>query len=50
VKVQKISAEDTIDLRQRILRPGQPIEVCHYREDHFPTTFHLVITIKEKVV
>jgi predicted GNAT family N-acyltransferase len=50
VKVQKISAEDTIDLRQRILRPGQPIEVCHYREDHFPTTFHLGITIKEKVV
>lgn len=41
--VKQIQAEDTIDLRSRILRPGQKIELCRYPEDHLPTSFHLGI-------
>lgn len=41
ISIEKISAEQTIDLRTRILRPGQPVEICHYPEDNLPSTFHL---------
>ncbi len=40
-----ISAAQTIDLRQRILRPNQTIEMCQYPEDSFSTTFHLGISL-----
>jgi len=36
-----ISATETIDLRSRVLRPGQAIELCHYPEDNLPTSFHV---------
>ncbi len=49
-EVKKISAAETIDLRSRILRPGQPIELCHYPEDDFATSFHLGIFKHNKVV
>ena len=39
--IEHITALQTIDLRTRILRPGQPIEVCHYPEDNLISTFHL---------
>lgn len=45
-----ISAEQTIDLRSRVLRPGQPIENCHYKEDNYESTFHLGIFASGKVV
>lgn len=50
MKVQLIVAEDTIDLRSRILRPGQSLEACRYSEDHLPTSFHLGILQKDKVI
>lgn len=50
MKVQIISAEETIDLRSRILRPGQNLELCHYPEDHLSTTFHLGIREKNHVI
>lgn len=42
-KIQFISAEDAIDLRSRILRPGQPLENCHYPGDHSESALHLGI-------
>lgn len=50
MQVQEIRAEDTIDLRSRILRPGQEVELCHYPEDNLPTTFHLGIFGNERVI
>ncbi len=50
IKVQRISAADTIDLRSRILRPGQPIELCKYPEDEFSSTFHLGALEKNKII
>jgi GNAT superfamily N-acetyltransferase len=50
IQVQKITAFNTIDLRSRILRPGQTVELCHYAEDEFESTFHLGIVLNNKVV
>lgn len=41
ISVQYISAEQTHDLRSRVLRPGQPIESCSYPQDSLPDSFHL---------
>lgn len=41
ITLKHITALQTIDLRTRILRPGQPIEICHYAEDNLSSTFHL---------
>lgn len=41
ISIEQIMALQTIDLRTRILRPGQPVEICHYAEDNLSSTFHL---------
>ncbi len=48
--VINLSADRCIDLRSRILRPGQPIDLCHFPEDDFESTFHLGITINNKII
>jgi GNAT superfamily N-acetyltransferase len=48
--VRFISAQDCIDLRSRILRPNQPIELCHFTEDHFESTFHLGLVQNEEIL
>jgi GNAT superfamily N-acetyltransferase len=48
--VNYISSKNCIDLRSRILRPGQNIELCHFLEDDFESTFHLGITIDNQIV
>lgn len=50
VEVQKISAEQTIDLRMRVLRPTQTREACIYTEDNFNSTFHLGIICEGKII
>ena len=45
-----VSARETFDLRSRILRPGQAIELCQYPEDHFATSFHLAVFHQGRVV
>lgn len=42
-KTQIVTAIDCIKLRSKILRPGQPIELCKYPEDQSPSTIHLGI-------
>ena len=41
ITIKHISASDCLDLRSRILRPGQNIELCHYAEDNLSSSFHL---------
>ena len=48
--VQLITAEQTIDLRSRILRPNQSIEKCSYPEDNFESTFHLGIFHEGRII
>jgi GNAT superfamily N-acetyltransferase len=33
MKLRKISVDEAIPLRSRILRPGQPLALCHYPAD-----------------
>ncbi|UPV80262.1 GNAT family N-acetyltransferase [Bacillus rugosus] len=41
LEVKTISAEDTYEIRHRILRPHQSIEQCKYEQDHAEGAFHL---------
>ena len=50
ITLQHITAEETLPLRTSVLRPGQPIENCRYKEDSLPTTFHLGALIHGKIV
>lgn len=45
-----VSAQNTLDLRQRILRPGQPLTQCQYEEDEYESTFHLGIWKNSSIV
>lgn len=49
-KIILISAEQTLDLRSRVLRPGQSIENCQYPEDNNSTTFHVAAIENNRVV
>lgn len=48
ISIEQIMASQTLDLRTRILRPGQPIEICHYPEDNLSSTFHLGAFVHEE--
>jgi GNAT superfamily N-acetyltransferase len=48
--VSFITADETLDLRSRVLRPGQPLEACIYPEDKLGSTFHLGIIVDGKVI
>lgn len=39
-QVLPIKAEQTLDLRKRVLRPHQPIEKCNYAGDHLAGSAH----------
>lgn len=49
-KTQILTATDCIELRSRVLRPGQPIELCKYPEDSLATTIHLGIYRDSKLI
>lgn len=49
-QVHLISAAQTIDLRSRILRPGQPIENCRYIGDDDDLTFHLGVIMNARIL
>lgn len=48
--VKYIIARETLPLRSKILRPGQPIENSAYAEDALSTTFHLGVFLDDKIV
>ena len=40
MEIKKITAFETIIVRHPVLRPGRPIESCHFDGDDLPTTSH----------
>ena len=48
--VNFISANQAVDLRSRILRPGQRIENCLYSGDFDAGTFHLGVLVDARIV
>ena len=50
MKVLRINASDTYQIRNQILRPGQPVEACHFPEDENDQSFHLGAFLDSKLV
>ena len=50
ILVNFISANEAVDLRSRILRPGQPISNCSYPGDNDAGTFHIGVVIDARIV
>jgi ribosomal protein S18 acetylase RimI-like enzyme len=40
MEIKKITAFETLIVRHPVLRPGKPIETCHFEGDDLPTTSH----------
>ncbi|MFM2229748.1 MAG: hypothetical protein RL607_1006 [Bacteroidota bacterium] len=40
LRIQKIDSATTYSVRQAVLRPGKPLETCHFSGDDLPTTLH----------
>ena len=49
-QVQLISPEQAYGLRHLVLRPHQPIEACHYPEDHSELSFHVGAFAEQKLI
>lgn len=41
MELKVISAQDTLPLRQLVLRPNQPEEACYFNGDYLKNTYHL---------
>ncbi|MGR9049646.1 GNAT family N-acetyltransferase [Halobacillus faecis] len=41
MRVQRVKAEQTYNLRHKILRPHQPFEACQYNTDQDDDAFHI---------
>lgn len=50
MKVLRVSASDTLPLRQLLLRPGYTHEDCTFEHDEDEQTFHLGAFIENKLV
>lgn len=50
MKVLRINASDTYHIRNLVLRPGKPVEACHFKDDEDEQTFHLGAFIDSKLV
>jgi ribosomal protein S18 acetylase RimI-like enzyme len=50
MKLREISAEETLPIRQAVLREGKPFEKCVFEGDKRADTFHFGIFEKEKLL
>lgn len=50
IEIKEIPTELTFIVRQPVLRPGKPIESCHFEGDKLNTTTHYGIFIANEVV
>jgi len=48
-KITEISAKETFIVRHPVLRPGKPIESCHFDGDNLPTTKHFGLFLDNKL-
>ena len=49
MNVKQIDAKDTYSIRQKLLRPGLPIESCYFENDHEEMTIHLGAYIDDEL-
>ncbi len=50
MQVKRVSTRDTYNLRNQVLRPGLPVETCHFEGDGEEQTFHLGAFVEGKLV
>ena len=50
IRIEKVAAEHTFELRRRILRPNGPPEAVHYTGDHDEKAFHLAAFRDNEIV
>lgn len=50
IELKLISANETYDLRHKILRPNQDREACHYDCDKIDSTFHVGANFNDEIV
>lgn len=48
--IHQIEAEETFSVRQPVLRPGKPIESCHFEGDNLGTTAHFGLYKNDKII
>lgn len=48
--IKEIHASDTFPVRHAVLRPGKPIESCHFDGDNSETTFHFGLYTNHQLV
>ena len=48
--IERVSAKDCYQLRESILRPGQPIENWTFDADDDPRTIHLAMKQNDEIV
>ena len=49
IEIEKITAFETIIVRHPVLRPGRPIESCHFDGDDLPTTSHFGLFLENQL-
>jgi len=50
ISIKLITAEETIAIRQPVLRKGRPIEECFFIGDELQSTFHLGLFYNKKLI
>ncbi len=49
-QLDKISAQETLALRHKVLRPHQTLDDCIFAQDKWPTTFHVAARVEGRVI
>jgi ribosomal protein S18 acetylase RimI-like enzyme len=49
MEIKKITAFETLIVRHPVLRPGKPIETCHFEGDDLPTTSHFGLYVENQL-
>ena len=50
INIKQISTKDTYSIRQKVLRPGKPINTCKFIDDDAKDTLHLGLYYKDELV
>ena len=50
MEVKRINPNDTYHIRNKVLRPGRPVETCYFDGDDDELTFHLGAFVNSKLV
>lgn len=50
MKFKLLASRETLQLRQKVLRPGKPIESCYFENDNIESTQHLGAFFENELV